>query len=330
MQDIKNQVIFISPLDWGLGHASRCVPIIEELSKSNTVIIGTTNLNERYFNYYFPQLQKIKVPSYQIRYSKIWPVYLKILFQAPAILWVIRKEKILLQSIVKQFKIDLIISDNRFGFFHREIKSIFITHQLNLKVPFLAFLANSINRKFIHQFNEVWVPDYEEINSRLSGELSDSSSIKIPVNYIGPKSALSHVKSTIYSGDKIDLLVLLSGEEPQRSILENELINVSANQWTNMVLVRGTLQKRSMQNNTITYYNELFGEELKQFISRAEKIICRSGYSTLMDLHLMDKTNLVLIPTPGQSEQEYLAIYWKERFGAKVCAQGKLKAANIF
>lgn len=329
MEEIKNKVVFISPLDWGLGHASRCVPIITELSKNNRVIIGITVLNETYFNFYFPDHQKIKVPSYEISYSKTWPAYLKVLFQAPKIIRVIRKEKQLIRSIINQHQIDLIISDNRFGFFHPQVTSIFITHQLNVKVPFLSGLANFINRKLIHQFNEVWVPDYEHVSSRLSGELCDSHKIKIPVKYIGPQSALSGVSGAAYLIPKIDLLILLSGAEPKRSSLEKQLSRLFIDETIKCVIVRGTTLHQTNENNKVTFYNEVFGEELKQLILCADKIICRSGYSTLMDLHLLNKKKLLLIPTPGQTEQEYLAIYWKEKFGAQVCTRGKLRMEGI-
>lgn len=318
---ITNKTIFISPLDWGLGHATRCVPIIKELAANNKIIIGTTVLNKFFFDEHFPRLQKINVPSYNIQYSKNLPVWLKILLQWRKIIKVINEENKLLERIVKENKIDIVISDNRFGLHNKNAESIFITHQLNVKSPFFLRLANKKNKEYIHQFNKIWVPDHKNEKEPLSGQLSDSRGIKIPVEYIGPKSALKDVEVNSSCEEKYDLLILLSGIEPQRHILENKLLEKFKNSTKKIALVRGSDGELNTINKNITVFNFVFDSELKKIILSAETIICRSGYSTLMDLYLLEKKQLILIPTPGQPEQEYLAEYWKEKFNAKVCLQ---------
>lgn len=319
---ISNQTIFISPLDWGLGHASRCVSIIRDLEINNNVIIGITPLNTFFFAEYFPHLQKIEVPSYNISYSKKLPLWLKLLLQWPKIKSVIKKERESLDKIISRYKIDLVISDNRYGLYHKRVKCIFITHQLNLKTPFFSSIANRINRKFIHRFNEVWVPDYEDKSLRLSGQLCDSDDIKIPVKYIGPKSALENAEQKA-PHEKFDYLILLSGIESERSILEKLLLEKFENSMQTIVLVRGSSNDLKMQNGKIKVLDFAFGKELAQLIVNAETVICRSGYSSLMDLHILGKKKLILIPTPGQTEQEYLANFWKEKFNARVFKQKK-------
>lgn len=325
MEKIKNKTIFISPLDWGLGHSTRCLPIIKILQKNNKVIIGVTTLNSKLFEEYFPSLQKINVPSYNINYSKTLPVWIKILSQTPKIKHVIKEENKLLEEIISAHKIDLIISDNRFGLYNNQVESIFITHQLNIKSPFFSWLINKINRNYIHKFNTVWVPDYKNDTERLSGQLSDASGIKIPVNYIEPQSALKDLEINSLNSEKYDYLFLLSGTEPQRSILEKSLLDKFELSAKKIILVRGSDSKIEINNKNISVINFAFGIQLKNIILSSETIICRSGYSTLMDLHVLNKNKLILIPTPGQTEQEYLASYWEKKFGAKIFKQNNLE-----
>lgn len=326
---ISGKTIFIAPLDWGLGHATRCVPIIKELSANNKVIIGASSLNKVFFDNYFPQLQKIDLPSYKISYSKNLPVWSKILLQWPKISAVINEEKKLLEQIINQNKIDLVISDNRFGLYNKNVESIFITHQLNVKSPFFLGLANKKNKEYIHNFHKIWVPDHKNENERLSGQLSDSRDIKIPVEYIGPKSALKDIEINVSEDERSDILILLSGVEPQRSILENKLIEKFKDSAHKIILVRGSNSEFNFENKNICAFNFAFDGELKKLILCAETIICRSGYSTLMDLHLLNKKKIILIPTPGQTEQEYLADYWKEKFGVQTIQQKNISSLKL-
>lgn len=329
MDAINNKIIFIAPIDWGIGHSSRCISIIRDLKKNNIVIIGVTIKNIKVFDSYFPELKKIYIPSYSINYSKKIPLWLKLILQFPKIYFKILKEKKQLTKLINLHNIDMVISDNRFGLSNKKIESIFITHQLNIQAPFFSYLANLINRKYLNQFNQVWVPDYEQLDKRLSGMLSESSLINIPTKFIGPKTALipSNLKEKIII--EFDYLILLSGEEPQRTVLEKLLIKSFTKSNKNIVLVRGSDSKFKIINSLkITYFNFSFGNELQNLILKSDTIICRSGYSTLMDLYLLKKNKIILIPTPGQTEQIYLAKYWQNKFGAKAYHQNKIPLFN--
>lgn len=299
-----------------MGHATRCVPIIRELVRHNTVILGVSPKTDFLLNAYFPELQKVEVLSYGITYSEKVPLWLKLLLQWPRIHTVIRREKKALEHIIAQYRVNVVISDNRFGLVNPSLKCIFITHQLNIKAPVFAAAANCLNRSYIHRFNEVWVPDYENPDLRLSGELSDASRIRIPVRYIGPKSALAENPPVAPAQPLYDYLILLSGPEPQRSRLEETLLNALQTSGKKIVLVRGTNSRLKTPAPAITILDFASGNELRDLIVNAETVICRSGYSTLMDLHLLHRGKYILIPTPGQTEQEYLAVYWKKKFGA--------------
>lgn len=307
-----------------MGHASRCVPLIHELKKNNKVCIGVTESNAFLFDFYFPDLKKIILPSYSIRYSSVLPLWLKLLMQWPKIKRVIKREHLALQTIISEEQIDLVISDNRFGLYSEKVRCIFMTHQLNVKTPFFSGIVNKLNRNYIHCFNEVWVPDFEVKTSRLSGELSNSEGITIPVKYIGPQSALTLSKNKLEE-KKFDYLILLSGTEPQRTLLEKEMLELIGDNTKKIVLVRGSKKEPAIESRAVKIIPFAFGDELSQLIVNAETVICRSGYSTLMDLQILGKKKVILIPTKGQSEQEYLAEHWKNKFGAEVHHQGSLK-----
>jgi len=304
------KTIFIAPLDWGLGHATRCVPIIRELEKENKIIIGVTPRIKLIFDQEFPHLQQIELPSYNISYSKILPLWLKLLLSWPSINKVIKQEHNLLDNLLDKLKIELVISDNRFGLHTVKLPTVFVTHQLFLKTPFGRGLAQNINKKYILKFSEVWVPDYENENHCLSGELSHGSHFHANVKYIGPQSRLTFKDNL---PPKYDVLFLLSGPEPQQSILGQYLISTIAKKSD---LKYALVSNSFVANSTpqLDVFKSPTAEKLSELIVQSKKIICRSGYSTLMDLHLLKKKNIVLIPTPGQTEQEYLAELWQNKF----------------
>lgn len=315
---ISGKSIFISPLDWGLGHAARCVPIIRELEIENKILIGVTPLTKRIFDEEFPHLEKINVPAYDIKYSGILPLWLKLICDWPRILEVIKKEHEVNYQIVKAHKIDIIISDNRFGLFSKQAHSIFITHQLFLKTPVANAIAQIKNRNYIKNFDEIWIPDYESESESLSGMLSHGDHFHGNVKYIGPKSRLQKINSI---GKQYDYLFLLSGPEPQHSIVRNKLLR-KAVQYPGLkfCVVTNSVDKIE-KKDTIEIVISPTNNKLSELISQSKKIVCRSGYSTLMDLHYLNKKEVILIPTPGQTEQEYLAAYWNKKFGSCVVLQ---------
>ncbi len=325
---VSGQKIFIAPLDWGLGHASRCIPLIRRLSQNNTIIVGVTALTEPLFRSYLPDVQLVPIPGYDIRYSSVLPVWLKILTQVPKVLRAMSAEKKLLHQIVSDHGITMIISDNRPGMYSKKIHSVYITHQLKIKIPVVSYFATSWHRHYIHRSNEVWVPDFQDRQMALAGDMSDGRKIRIPVTYLEPQSALEHGKSV--NEPVYDYLILLSGVEPQRSILESRLVSSLSDYDGKVALVRGTTNASSLKSlPNFEVFDFASGETLTELIRNARVLICRSGYSTLMDMYTLKKDKLILIPTPGQTEQIYLAALWKKRFNAKVIEQEKVNAHTI-
>jgi uncharacterized protein (TIGR00661 family) len=323
--------ILIAPLDWGLGHATRCIPIIKCLLEQpcNVVLAGEGKI-KTLLQGEFPELRFLPLQGYRVRYShNHWALPFTIASQIPRILSSIKMEQLWLQEVLEKQAIDAVISDNRFGLHHPAVPSVFITHQLRIKTP-LGKMAEDflqqLNYRYIDQFSECWVPDAAGENN-LGGALSHPNRLpSVPVNYIGPLSRFTKAEAQ----NTQHLLVLLSGPEPQRTLLERLLLE-QLNHYTGpVVLVRGLPGSREdlAAPAHITVYNHLAAEELQQTISEASFIISRCGYSTVMDLAALQKKS-ILIPTPGQSEQEYLGRHLMERKLA-LCIEQKrfnLKAA---
>jgi uncharacterized protein (TIGR00661 family) len=301
--------ILIAPLDWGLGHATRCVPIIQKLIQKNcTVVVAAEGKIKSLLCKEFTQLLFVDLKGYGVQYSKnSWMLPLQIGKQIPKILSTIQYENERLKEIVKEYTIHGIISDNRFGFYHQNLPSVFITHQLKIKTPFgnmIDDLLQKLNYKYIHHFSECWIPDNSN-EKNLAGELSHpEKKPSVPLKYIGP---LSRFQKSNQEKEK-HLLVLLSGPEPQRTIFETLLIEQLNEYKGPVVLVRGLPDesKELKLSPNISVYNHLPAEELNQKINEASVVISRCGYSTVMDLSILKKKS-ILIPTPGQSEQEYLS-----------------------
>ncbi len=304
-------------MNWGLGHATRCVPIIrKQLALGNEIIIAADGGPLALLQQKFPECKFIVFKGVQISYSR-WMI-LSMLFQVPKILFSIYKEHQEVKKIIEEHKIDCVISDNRYGLWNKNISSIFITHQINIQAPFFEKLLFKINCWFISKYDECWVPDYEGA-SNLSGALShpknDYCKKNFPKNiqYIGPQSRFNGREKK--SLEKIYKTVgVVSGPEPQRTLffeqLKNDLKKINAKTF----LISGQpATPKKIQEGNLTIVNHLEDEEFISVLFSPEKIICRSGYSTIMDLHALG-LNAVYIPTPGQTEQEYLALLLNLKF----------------
>lgn len=306
--------ILICPLNWGLGHATRDVPVIRLFVKHKfEVIIAASGDTYRFLDKEFPELKFINFSGYNVRYSKSGSQILKMLLLIPRILlWTIKEHREL-KKIVKEHNIDIVFSDNRFGLWSSNTYNVFMTHQLKVKFPgllkFLEPIYQHISTVIIKKYDECWIPDFEgEVN--LSGELSHVKTKLRNSYFIGPLSRFTSNKLE-YPGKKVDVLFLLSGPEPQRSIFEKIIYEQTKKADLQFVIVRGTSEECG---NTFNFpvHNIINTEELISLITISEIIICRSGYSSVMDLFLLKKKT-VLVPTPGQTEQEYLAKYLMEK-----------------
>ena len=317
--------ILVAPLDWGLGHTTRCIPIIRELLVQNcTVLLAGNDRQAALLAVEFPSLEIIPLDGYNINYAKSATGMLKALFlQVPKILLSVRKEQQWLQSVCKEYNISVVISDNRYGLYHSSIPCVLITHQLLIKSTLGKWAENilqKINYRLINRFTGCWVPDAAGENN-LAGELSHPARKPgIPLKYIGLLSRLEKKEIPV---KKNHLFIMLSGPEPLRGIMEEKIIKDISHYPGSATIVRGLPGTTSLMpsTNMLKFYNHLSAEELAAAMMEAEFVICRSGYSSLMDIIALQKKSII-IPTPGQTEQEYLGKYLADKKMA-VCISQK-------
>ncbi|MFY0632007.1 MAG: glycosyltransferase [Flavobacteriaceae bacterium] len=295
--------IIVAPLNWGLGHASRCVPIIIALLENGyTPVLASDGNALKLLKKEFPNLDALELPSYHISYGK--SVKRTLFFKTFSILKAVKEERKLLNTYLNQ-NADIvgIISDNRFGMYSQKIPSVYITHQINVLSGIFTPITSYFHRRIIHRFNECWIPDNE--GSKFSGKLSASKK-KLRQKYIGILSRLKQNPLEL----NVDVLIVLSGPEPNRSQLEEKLKELFKETSRRVWLVRGVIEERQVieEYGSVKTFNFMQSKELETALNSSKFVICRSGYSSIMDLISLNKKAL-LIPTKGQNEQEYLANY---------------------
>lgn len=302
--------VLIAPLNWGLGHVTRCIPIIRILQKLNCdPILAADNDGILLLRKEFPNVIILPLSASRIRYSRNKEsLIFKIALQLPKLIINISKEKRWLKNIINIYEPDVIISDNRPGMYNKDIISIYITHQLAIKTGnfFLDKIATKIHNWFIKKYDQCWVPDSKE--DGLAGDLSHPKKLQANTIYLG---ALSRFENLAVSAKIYDLLISISGPEPQRTIFENMIFDQLKNYKKKALVVRGLPadnKKIKSLNSFVEIINHLPAADLNIAFLQSDMIICRSGYSTIMDLVKINK-QAILVPTPGQAEQEYLAEY---------------------
>jgi uncharacterized protein (TIGR00661 family) len=326
LNDKKN--ILICPLEWGLGHAGRMVPLAKRLQElGHNIFFGSGTEHLSFFKSEVPGATYILFPGFRINYSRILPQYIIILIKSPLFLYHIILEHNRLKRIIRDNSIDIVISDNRVGLWNSRVKTVFITHQLRIPFPqpfrFLEFIGIQICRSIIKKYSWCFIPDLDgELN--VSGRLTHGFRLPQNVKYIGILSRFdNHSPDDISCSGKC--VVVLSGPEPQKSILKQKLTRILLSRESPTIMLEGkpgnALESYSLNN--IVYYNHLSANETIKLLKESETIITRSGYTTIMELISIGRTAL-LIPTPGQTEQEYLAKSLSEKGWFRTISQNDL------
>lgn len=314
--------ILVAPLNWGLGHASRCVPLVQRfLDEGHEVILGGDGESLTLLRKHFPKQRYVYLAPLNLRYSagrrQVWTMIKAI---PKLIAWSFRDHAVL-EAILREETIDRVVSDNRFGLYSSATECIYITHQLHIFLPrgwrWAEGIASRMHARIYARFNKVWVPDFAEPEKSLSGELSHPSE---GVEYIGPLSRFENnpINRNNLSAPGYDTVAVLSGLEPQRTLLEKEVLARYRDTDERVLIVQGLMNRPNtrIKRGNITIVPYMPDGEVVSALSGAKHIIARSGYSTIMDLAVLGlihspngdpKTKIELIPTPGQPEQEYLA-----------------------
>jgi len=306
--------ILVCPLDWGLGHATRCIPVIRELMRQGAeVVIAADKRPLELLRQEFPLLQFIVFPGYDIAYPENGSMALKMFFSIPKILKKIKEERKSLAEIVRKEKIDGVISDNRYGLGITAVPTVLILHQLMIKSPFGENFLHDITLNYIKQFRFCWIPDVQG-NENLSGDLSHRFPLPENARFIGALSRFSKPVINDISEKKYDLLIIISGPEPQRTVFEKLILKQlqKIQQRTLVVLGKPENNDSSVNLNRVQIVSHLNTEELHQAILQSKIVLSRPGYSTIMDLAVTG-SKAIFIPTPGQTEQEYLGKMYHEK-----------------
>ena len=315
--------ILVAPLNWGLGHASRCIPLIHRLlDEGHEVILGGDGESLTLLRKHFPTLRYVYLAPLNLRYSKgsrqVWAIVKAL---PKLIAWSV-KDHAMLAAVLREEPIDRVISDNRFGLYNQHTECIYMTHQLHIMLPkgwqWMESFVARLHARVYARFNKVWIPDHEDMDQSLAGALSHQddvrrSDVRRTIEYIGPLSRFDITKTQDFEVSKnYDVVAVLSGLEPQRTMLEREIATRYAGKEKRVLIVQGLMNRPNVRikRGNITMVPFLSDAEIVPALLGAEHIIARSGYSSIMDfqtLGVLNKTEL--IPTPGQPEQEYLATW---------------------
>jgi uncharacterized protein (TIGR00661 family) len=306
-----NKRILVAPLDWGLGHATRCIPVIRTLLQSGCEVwIATSGPQEQLLQAEFPELNFLHLPGYGVSYGKR-SVMLRLLRQIPVIRRHIWTEHAWLQTNIREHGFDGVISDNRYGLYSNLVPCVLITHQLELQLPKWANLfKNGVQQMLNHHienFSTCWIPDVGVKEHSLAGAMSHPKHLpEIPTKYIGWLSRFEPIK--IKPAKRAGILISISGPEPQRQMFEEKVLQGVGAIDEKIWLVRGLPGQTTLPDvpEHVTIYNHLPAAAFQALMLQCRLLISRSGYSTLMDAIAL-ATPLACVPTPGQTEQEYLS-----------------------
>ncbi|MEI6061719.1 MAG: glycosyltransferase family protein [Bacteroidota bacterium] len=304
--------ILVSPLDWGLGHASRCIPLIRQLlAEGHQVTLAGYGRSISMLQQEFPALESIELKGFSPEYPRSGRMIWQLSMLLPQFISSIISEYIALKQLIAQYRFDVIISDNRYGLWNKKTRNILITHQVMIKVPRWLRVAEYsiylVSRFFISRFDECWIPDYTG-SPGLSGDLSHKYILPQNAKFIGPLSRFQQTEFPAPGEKNANIAVVISGPEPQRSIFEDIVIDQLSSSNRVVTIVSGKPESNgiAVAEGNLTVIPYLSGEGLHALISASSLVICRSGYSSIMDLEALGARAL-FVPTPGQTEQIYLA-----------------------
>ncbi|RPH32751.1 MAG: hypothetical protein EHM93_07950 [Bacteroidales bacterium] len=329
----EKKTILVCPLGWGLGHASRDIPIIESfLRDGHEVIVAGDEQSLALLSKRFVGIKTIHFPSFKVRFSKRKSQLFPLIWIAIQLPYHILKEHFALNRLVKDYQIDLVISDNRYGLWCKNAKTVLITHQLKVlfPTPFRSFeLAGQwAVRFFAEKFDSCWIPDFLG-SDNLAGELSHPSKIPSNAEYIGILSRFLGIEINPTSINW-DLVGVVSGPSPQRELFIEQVEKLVRRQKTKTLIMTGKPDEGTdiIEKNGIWYAGHLNDSTFASVLKSSKYLICRAGYSSIMDLVALG-VKCLIVPTPGQTEQEYLAKHLSNEGLFKVCQQNKLENIDI-
>lgn len=334
--DLRPHRALVCALDWGLGHATRTTPLVRELqARGTTVVLASNGRSADWWRREFPDLELRELPDYAVRYAP-GPWLVPSLGLSLGRVWrAIRSESLLVNSWRGE-GFDFVLSDNRYGCAMRGVPSVLLTHQLRLAAPpglaWMEPLGERMVSRLASPFSEVWIPD-RATSRNLSGRLGHPSNPLLfpPLRYLGPISRFATAVPDPGWFGPWDTVGLVSGPEPTRTDFEADLRDLFGHRSGRHLLVRGRPDLEAASDPStegVVEVSHLGTPQLAAALRGATKIICRGGYSTIMDLDALGLLGprCLFVPTPGQTEQETLARDLSARALARTCRQGELSS----
>ncbi len=306
--------VLVAVPDWGLGHATRSLVIVRRLQELGlAVYLASSGRAGHLLRAECPALPFLELPSYDLHYSGRHMAW-NLLKQAPRLAARVGAEYKRLQQYLRRYPIAAVLSDNALGCFSARVPTAYLTHQLHIQYPpwpALAAWSSRLHRFFIRKHDECWIPDWAGPDN-LAGALCHPPRPGLAQRYIGPLSRMRPGRVE----PKWDLVAVLSGPEPQRSRFEAILFEQLPGGPARSLVVRGKTEQpvQGGKLGAMHWKSWLPAADLNRELAAAGLVLCRSGYSSLMDLAVLGLP-AVLVPTPGQTEQMYLARYWAGRKG---------------
>jgi hypothetical protein len=317
--------VLFGVLDWGIGHATRSIALVnKQIADGNSVTIASSGKALEFLKNYYPNILFIELGGLNLTYAKHfhyfnwWRISYKVWGQYYS-------DRRFVKSHENEY--DIIISDSRYGFFSKVTESHFITHQLNIIPPrgfgLFSPVLNLVSRKILQSYKRIIVPDKFGEKS-LAGKLSQTNkSLKIHyVEYLSRFYNINACEDIKYK--HYDVLIILSGPEPSRSYLEQKLVNLMTKLRMKSLILGGFTQKSLFTKNPYADYQAHLPDiEFASAVVSIPYIIARAGYSTILDLAVLNRMAL-LIPTPHQSEQQYLADYLDKKHFFRTLSEDEL------
>ena len=302
--------ILVSPLDWGLGHAARMVPVVRFLGQNNRVTVVCGPNARKFLNAELPNIEIITINDRPIRYPAHRITIFTMLSWLPVLAVNAIREHFFVKRIIKKKGIDTIISDNRYGLIFRRLECYFVTHQVYHKLPAgfgaLEKVIGALHRLYLQRFTKCLIPDFENgfsLSGSLAADRVGNNPKFVKVGILSRFCTYPQNNHKVY-----DLLILISCQENQRTVFERSLLDKIKDSQQKILFVRGVPANTPPLKdfNNVVFKNMLTSDALAAAITSSKLVICRSGYSTILDLVAL-KAHAIFYPTPGQTEQEYLA-----------------------
>ncbi len=306
----STKIILFTALDWGLGHAARTAEIIDRtLTAGYKLVIAASGRGYFFYKKRYSSVTIEKIPAFELTYSRRDALFeLKILVTFLKFFVNVLIDRLYVARLLRKYRPSLIISDNRFGFYSRKVYSVIISHHINIQVPsnlkFLDKLLYGVNCFFFKKFNENWIPDYPG-EENLAGRIDHYRLCNLNSYYIGLLSRFKNYRCQ--PKKEYDFVCLVSGIEPQRPIFVSKLLEIFRKTDWSVLIVSGVPESDFAQKTeNITMVSHLQDVDFCSYVKGAKYLVIRAGYSTIMDLVALGRTALI-VPTPKQTEQEYIA-----------------------